>query len=524
VRFALIVSRVPQRAEVTGFPLDAEAILAADHDMEVFTDLDGAGAEMLRRSGVPVTVAPKRGVHSTPEGERRSDRETVAEGVLASHTRRSFDALLYGENIPVDLAWYRGELGEITRGFVLGAGPLSGHRLVFDHPELAGRHVYEVWRAAGSLAASSFVVSDAPLFGFGLREGGPPRFVWSGPPASRPELTADPRLVVVVARDGMRAEYGTLIERAAGAVEVGPHTLVVAVVPDVGFSGESVGELLLAGAPAGLGMQVVVAHPGRDGVAAAHIARADVIVTAGPADTAVPAVREAKAPVVELGAGLTTAPRLGSVPLPARAPGSPRVAVSVPGTPSGVVAAGDEAVAGGAGLIVLHTPGEENVAAWVAGMPGLEGADIVVLGPAEGAFGEPAAHSVVPGLVAVSARVWPSVRRRMARAEELPEVIASLIDPTSVEHASLAVLPEPGTPRAVRLRPDRSAPPAWLASYGLVGAPDRSRADLPGRAARREAVERAVRAWVMKLPWAQRLRLALPTRWGLLRRAMRGRW
>jgi hypothetical protein len=527
----LILSRVPVRSEVGGTPLDAEAIraVASHHDLEVFVDLDGDGPQQLRDAGLMVRLSDKRGVFLHEDGRVLPDRAVVAASVAASHEEEPFDALVYGEDVPVDLAWYDRRLADVPRGIAVGDGPIADHRLVFDHPGLSEFFAAEVWRATGMIGTADFVVADAPPAAFGLRDRCPPWFTWdSGPLELADPPDAPPRLVAVVALAERRTGYGSLVDRVMAALPTGPETVIAAVVPDVLVGAETTGRLVAAGCPAGFELNVVVAHPGTDGLAAGMIETADVVVAARPTDAAVGAVRSAAAPVVPLFVERDApAGRLVDGEIPSRRERGDRIMVRIDGEPGDVVAPAEVAFGEGVEHVVFHTNDATATAVEVMGMPHLEGADLVVVGAPQGVYGEPGFRPIAPGVLGVSRRTWPTMRRRMTSTHSLWESMVWMLGLSSVEHATLAVVPGVSDRWEPLPIANVTGIPSFLSSWGLVGRPDlASVGPAPASHGDQRPVPEStiVRRWVMQRTWSQRIRLALPARFGWLRRAMKGRW
>jgi len=532
MRLALVLSRVPSRSEVRRFPLDDRSILDAvrsGHDVEAFVDLDTDGAEALRDAGAAVSVAPKRGAFTTGDGRVLTDRHTVATSMTAAHRDRPFDAILVSDDIPVDPAWYEPELAAIPRGVVLGAGPVGDHRLVFGHPGLSESFGMESWRITGVIGTADFVVSDADPSDYGLSGPLPPWFSWGTIPELAGPPSGGPAVAGVVALGETPVGYGTLAARVGGAVPIAETTTVVVVAPDAAVGGDGVGSLISAGIPAGRELNVIVAHPGSDGVAAALLGTADVIVAARPADLAAPILRDLDRPVVLLDGGPVrrTSPVWEETVTRRTQPGTSAL-VQGDGPRGDVIAAVEDAFAAGGERVVLYDAAAAPTALEIAGIPRLEGADLVVVGAASGIYGEPSLEEIAPGVVGVSRRCWPSVRRRLAITGSVWELQVWMLGLSSVPHATLAVVP--GRSRKWESLPTANVTgiPTWVTSSGLLPVPD-----LSGIGIAREAVpplgdevtpETLVRRWVMQRSWAQRARLALPAKGGLLRRAMKGRW
>jgi hypothetical protein len=541
MRLALALSRVPGRQELDRSPLDDRSILAAlgaGHDMEVFVDLDTDGAQALRDAGVSVSVAPKRGAFTTAGGDVLTDRHTVAAAIAAAHRVQAFDALVVSEDVPVDLAWYEASLAEIPRGVVLGSGPVSDHRLVFGHPGSVERSAAEVWRITGIIGTADFVVADVAPAAYGLSGPLPPWYRWgtAAAPVDESAVMADrggvtARTLAVVALGETPVGYGSLVSRVAGAVPISDATTVIVVAPDGAVGEESVGSLIAAGVPSGRELNVVVAHPGRDGVAAALLSTADLVVAAGPSDLAVAALGDLSAPIVLLAGDIPVpAPPLWEAPPPASAVRATCAVVQVEGPMPEVVSTVDEVLRGdpSVGLVVLYGAAGAPTALEMAAIPRLDGADLVVAGAPAGVYGEPTLDALAPAVIGVSRRCWPSVRRRLALTGSVWELQVWMLGLSSVPHATMAVVP--GRSRRWERLPTHNVAgiPSWVTSSGLLPPPD-----LAGVGGGRDSVaplgedvspETVVRRWVMQRSWSQRLRLALPAKGGLLRRAMKGRW
>lgn len=201
--------------------------------------------------------------------------------------------------------------------------------------------------------------------------------------------------------------------------------------------------------------------------------------------------------------------------------------IRVDGETGDVVETADRAFGEGSEHVVFHTTEATPTAVQIMATPHLAGADLVVVGAPQGVYAEPAFRPIAPGLLAVARRTWPTVRRRMAATHSLWEAIVWMLGLSSVEHATLVVVPGDGDRWEGIPIGNVTGIPSFLSSWGLVGRPDlASVGSAPGSAQERPAVDEStiVRRWVMQRSWRRRLRLVLPSRFGLLRRAMKGRW
>ncbi len=133
MRLAVVLVAVHQRTSLEAAPADAEWLqeLAASHDLEVFVDQATEGSEELRQAGVPVTVSIKRKVVDS-DGRSLSADALQARAVRQSHDRGPFDALVYGSDVTVDLAWFEPDLRDVPRGVALGSGLAHDLRAVWD--------------------------------------------------------------------------------------------------------------------------------------------------------------------------------------------------------------------------------------------------------------------------------------------------------------------------------------------------------------------------------------------------------
>jgi|GEM_PF-3862385 len=532
MRLAYIDARIAVRNEMSTSQIDAEMLvaLAADHDVVALVDALGPGGDLAAAAGVDVRVSGKRALDHGALG-RISAEHALVRQLAELHEQAPLAMVITGDAVTTDLAWYAPDLAAVPQVVALG-GPLVGRlRLVSDDPWLVRRHGREAWCAASHILAADAVLGGAPPSAHGLAAVADtlPRIDGGGPvPEPASNVPGSSGLVVVVATTESRAGLGTLIAKVAERLELGAATTVVAIVPDVRLTGEATGALVTAGCPEHLRTATIVVSPGSDGAAAAFLAGADVVVAASPADLAVLAVRDVAAtrPVLLLGgsppqrAGPLAAPPLR------RPPTGEWVLAQFDGDRTEVVAALRAAI--GAEGVVLYTAAGVAEAAALAASPVPAGYDVVVMGRGDPATGQPSATELFPHVMAVHRSAIPSIERRLARAGDLWELIIATVGLDLADRVRLGIVPVPvgrgGVPVPRAYTPGL---PGWLRGEGALPRLNLAEPDeapplaIPATA---QTGGDSLRTWANQHRWSDRVRLALPWKWGLLARAMRGRW
>ncbi len=526
-RLAYVASTVPSRIDCVSAPVDAETLVAlsSTHDVVALVDQDDVGVDLLREAGVPVHISPARNLQ-LPDGRWVTADGAQARLVAGLHETHPLDAIVYGPGAYTDYAWFEPTLRTVARVACLGGHLLRDLRLILDDPALCRT------RGRMAAAAATFVASADSLVGEGAPEDYgllandlPPRFTLREAPVRLVERTDEvPRLVALVAGTEDRVGLATLVPRLLDRVPIGPHTLVAAIVPSLALTVDRTEDLVLAGCPSHVEGQVIVVPPTEDGAASNMVRSADLLVAARCADLATLAVRVA--------AETTPLCLLDSTPFPvlplldARTPvvdtSGERVIFSADCTLTEATALLD--LFDEAEFAVLHTSDGGNDAARLLRSPRLGAVDLVVLGRPDSMFGTAEVEELAPSVLAAHRSIWPPLRRRMRECGNLWELIIACVELSELDRTRVLVLPAgPATPTLRLPFAEASKLPFWVGRSPLLPRPN-----LVGGYLRDRPVDDdtngVLRTWAETHRWHERLRLALPTRYGLLHRAMRGRW
>jgi hypothetical protein len=554
MRIAVVLASLHHRAALEAGPLDVEWLeeLKAGHDLEVFVDQATAGSERLRGAGVPVSVSIKRAVEETG-GRRVSADALQARALRRSHERAPFDAILYGSDVTTDLAWFESGLSGVPRGVALGSGLAHDLRAVWEDRLLFSRLSRRFWSWTGLVASADFLLSDVPaevfglcgLCGFGLSDGRrlPPRYT-TGAPAPQPvESLGGPWVAVAATSLGAGGLEG-LVKRVVDRVPPGSGTTYLIVTRPHLPEGRSLEKALLGGCPESLRRRIVVAAAGDDGVAADFLAAADVVLPVSAAELAVPGVASAarRCGRIPLDEAPPSAEPAGAFPatLPARRDAA-QVQVLAWETPASRLRQALEEIGrdlGAEDLLVLHADGRAGPAARLLAL-GYRGVDVVVWGRPDAVLGQPDPAFLYPHALAVCGAAVPAVARAIEECESIWDLVCWAVRHEWIDRLRLLVLPAPvecefrevceveRVDTLWRPRAGLLPAPRWIPSVAREPAPPHaetvrlpSRRYSPPSAAPRVALE----DWARRVPWPERIRLALPWRWGVLERAMRGRW
>ncbi len=528
-RVGLVVSELPVRAEMASF-LDAELIATLDCDKVVFADVDGPGAALLRAEGLEVHISPKRRV-DLPGGQSVTADHAQASALLVEHRRNPFSQILYGADRPIDFAWYESELASIPRGAVLGGGALAEAPLMLDLPGLVARHGRQIWADASSMAAADFLVTPIAASQMGLADTDSAcfRFAVSERERDGPMPSEAPSLAVVVALHADAARLGQILANARAAIGAVSHTTVVCIVRDRSLGVESVSRLVLGAASEDQRLSTVIAHPGADGVAVGFLQTADVIVAATAQDAWLPAVADLRGqvPIVELEPSDIVDRVWQPDSAPARA-SDDAMLIEFDGEWSSTSerllslwADSDHS------FFVLHT--QEGAKAARSLLPlRLDGCDMVVFGMPGPVTGHARPDRVFAGAIGFRRSVIPSLLRRGERVDSLWELIVWTSGVSLAERVRRVVIPERfgGSGRDLPVL-DVAGMPVWVDGRGPLARPLVANVQ-PGQTSTVPAVpatpQADMRAWVRSHRWADRARLALPWKFGLLARAMKDRW
>ncbi len=523
MRIAYVASIIPRRRELASGPIDAEWIVdeRGQNEVVVFVDYESDGTDLLRQAGIPIHVSPKRTV-LLAEGQYETSDQLQARILLQLHIDTPFDVVLYDSAHSTDWAWHQPRLASIPRGIALGAGPIRDLRLVSAAPELFARHGRTLWSLTGTLASADFLLSDVGADAYGLDPTRlPPRYslypLPTTPPPSGPAA-----MVALVALSESPTGLASLVERGIGRVETDDNTLVAVIHPDIAIGVETTRDIVLAGLPAGLRDRIRIAEPSSDGVAEGLLAQADVVVAARVSDLAVRAVSDAAAKVgsIVLDGPTFDAPRFSEATL-SKAPNENPVLIAVDGPLDELVPVVDRLV-GESAAVVLHT----NQGSWSARrlwkLPGSARGGLIMVCEPGPYHGEPRPGRPVFDLLGFNTESWPSIRRMMGSDATLQDVVESAGSLANVHRVNLLAVPVAGFARG-RFSHSHHAP-AWITDTGSLPQPVVASGEDSGSSAAGAGPDADVKQWAESHGFRDRIRLALPWKWGLLNRAMRDRW
>ncbi|MGI9646904.1 MAG: hypothetical protein ACR2OI_00125 [Acidimicrobiia bacterium] len=528
MRIAYVASHIPLRRELAAGPIDAEWILEAggDFDVTVFADYQSEGTDLLEEAGIHVSVSPKRTV-TFADGAQHSAEEFQARLLLDSHLKQPFDAIVHDSARTTDWAWYQSRLEAVPRGIALGAGPIRDVRVVTAEPGLFAHSGRVMWAATGALAAADFLVSDAAPESYGLiPEDLPPTYSLADLPTTRPPTHPVGRVAVVALSEGP-AGLVDLVERAELRVQPGPDTTFVVIHPDIAADQETTRDIVRSSLPTRLVGRVEMAEPSSDGVAAGLLSQVDAIVAARPSDLTVKAVadraREVAAIILE-GAPSSirrlsdARPTKAEHPAPILVPSEGPLADLVP-TIDGL--AHEESV-------IIHTPEATRLAQRLWRLPGVSRVGLVTVCDTGPYLGEPDPARIAFNVLGFRMEAWPSVRRLLHHSENLHELVEAATSLTHAGHTNFLALPMRGSSHG-RLSVQSPLLPAWVTTGGILPTPNLaglSSIDLdePDDRVDYQTEEGQIRRWAETHGFRDRVRLALPWKWGLLNRAMKDRW
>jgi hypothetical protein len=122
---------------------------------------------------------------------------------------------------------------------------------------------------------------------------------------------------------------------------------------------------------------------------------------------------------------------------------------------------------------------------------------------------------------------WPSIRRFLEKAATLHELISWVALLTHAPRIDLLAVPVTGSSHG-SLAFASGGIPAWATEQGMLPSADFSGLSEAATPAQPviypEASASDIQHWAETHGFRDRVRLALPWKWGLLARAMRGRW
>lgn len=522
-RLAIVMNRVPRRGDMDTSSVDAEEIidLATVNDILVLADRESEALEQLRDHGVQVNVSSKRFLDI--DGGLFGADALQARRLLAFHDDGPVEMVLYADDTAVDLSWFEPRLADIPFVTVVGQGPLADSRLVASDPDLVDRVGRSLWQAVSIAASADLVLAPGSLESLGLdpRAFGPT--VLPSDMNRKDEAPPFAQLVVAIARSAAPRDLGTLFGRVWSVTQMAESTTIVIVHADRSVGKATTSDIILSGVPASKQEQVVLTAVGDDGVARRFVESADLIVGLSDVDVGSPLVRSVSERIPTI---VLSAPDAPDVWDGAVAPRS-RPTFGLVAIDAGIRQANEsiDAVARSCDVVVLYEPQGADVAARLASMP-LRQADTYLAGSASGVFGSVAPVRVSPHVAGIRSDIWFAMRDDLSRFGSIWDVIRRIASIDQMEYLRQLIVPIDGC---------RVRPISVLQSLGPVFG---GRGPLPRPAVRLvepanpptsdagsvTAPEDSARAWAKRHSWGDRARLALPWKWGLLPRSMKGRW
>lgn len=522
MRVAIVVGHLPSRRELAGGPLDAEGLIddRARIDPVVFADYQSDGTDLLEAAGIPVHISPKR-TTLVADGRYQTAEELQARLLMDLHREQAFDAIIHDSARAVPWSWHEPRLGELPRGVILGSGPTRDVRMVTADSGMFITHGRRLWASTGPLASADFLLSDVDPAEYGLTGLHlPPAYRLNELPTPSPPPSGAGFVAVVALSEGPTS-LADLVVRARAAVPHTDSTVFGVIHPDIPSQRETTRAMVLGSLPERIRNQVILAEPSSDGVAHGWLSQADAVVAARSSDLAVPAVAEVAAKVgsVVLSPAVAPPPLLPDTPPDRVARTTPRL-VPMDGDVAGLIDELEDA-----GSVILYAPEAADLANRVWRLPGVSAAGLVLVCDAGPYLGE--ADPSRPAFTILGFRMtsWPSIRRFLAHTDTLHELIEAV---TALSHAGrtdLMALPARGVSHGL-LGSHQTALPAWVTDDGMLPPPNLAGISErgAGSASIRSPGSAGVREWAETHGFRDRIRLALPWKWGLLNRAMKNRW
>ncbi|NHZ71234.1 MAG: hypothetical protein GWP18_06290 [Proteobacteria bacterium] len=170
--------------------------------------------------------------------------------------------------------------------------------------------------------------------------------------------------------------------------------------------------------------------------------------------------------------------------------------------------------------VVLHRQDHVKIAAELAAYDRVGGADVTLVCEPDGIYGS-VSLKLSDSVIVLGADLSGSIPEDLGQ-RTLDDFVRSILTPANVDRVSLQLLPVPGiTVFEAQWNLERSSLLPIAGSALAVG--PIVAIEHPGQGDTPES-KLAPRQWVETLAWQDRVRLLLPWKWGLLARAMRGRW
>ncbi len=515
MRLAFALRSLARRDDMLGV---VDATTTADlrrdgHDVVVFVDELGPGADEARQAGVHVDVSPKRPVDI--DGWKSAD-EVVAHHIGDLHERSPFDAVVVSGELGYDPGWFDPRLAEVPLGITVGEELHRTARLALEDPDLRRASLPGIWAAAGALTAADFLVGSAPPDAYGFEVEPPPVLTPAEPPPGTAPVPANVSLLAVLATSADRTRLMDVVPATWQQVGNDPRTTTAVIVSDVHLNGPTVGQLVTLRLDREDRERVIVVPVGSDGAAAALVAAADLVVVSERAEIAHPLLTSIDTPLAAHFEGEIARPA-GRFPTDVSLDTRRRSRTVISGDLDALDRGLDEV---DSDVIILSDPRGASQAARLYAYPRL-GDGLTFLGRPAPIHGAAEPTSVSPFSLAVGRSSVPVIRLAIREATDLWDLICTLLNPIHSNHLHIRVLPVgfgEGTRDLVgptsRLRLPGRGPLRVDAEVILPGAPVRPTSP----------PVKDLRTWARESTWSDRARLALPWKFGLLRQAMKGRW
>lgn len=448
--------------------------LARSRDVLLVSDVRSPRVEALQAlTGADLIVASHRLIDSG-HGLRHSDFDLAAR-MAASHARSPLDAIVYASDAILDLGWYEPALADLPRGRLLRGLLMSSEETLADTRTFVdlGPTSVALW---GDAATSDFVVACRPEIG---------ALGWVDVPSLTAPLS-EWRSELATVLDGRGLTTAALL---AEAEQASAHTdgLLFVVVSDV-----SQGEALQATLPGHLAERVLAGTPGDPWIA--RVIGEEGLV---PVDAMADLFDDFQ-------------------PVRRETPGS---TVMVSGEMDELGETIDRLIAGGSTEVLVAAARSENLAHSMLGKR-LLNADLGFMAAHRAPMGDLDPGKIRNDVVAIGPRARRAARLAVDSSPDFRTLVFRLTEPSLTTSAVVGLVPNMDGPHPGSLRTTRSP-----VDLGLRLTP--SLLPLPNVPAEPHPPAPEVfdaKSWVGHLGWGTRSRLALPWRWNLLPRAMKGRW
>ncbi len=524
MKLGFVLREVPERSWCWPSMVDAEwltELASQGHGVEVYVDHDGPGADLCRSSGVSVFVSAKRVI----EDERRitSDRSQCL-SMARSHRQAPFSALFVAADVAVEPGWLVEELSDVPLGVAVGGPQFAAIPSALEDPLTSENQLRELWAIAGACDTADFWLGYAPPQAFGLETKSSMPLIAPGAAVEfAPGPVGPVSLCTVVASVPDRGLLSSLGGLLGGQVAVGPSTTVVVVTPDVPLSDGRAGDFVHCALPEELSTATIVVHSDWDGAAHAFLERSDHVFLTGPADLAIPAIRELVASGRVSRLTDFAIPLTGELTeIPAASRRGETLLLADEGDPVALATMLEQSEAD---AVILHSSETSDLARRLLGWRFAASVDAVVIGEPGPVHGTPSVSKLVPGLIGLRGGARHIAARVLRDSPSLWDFQQRVLQTDNVSRLSVRVLPAEVGDRALSIA-TVSDGVGWFGRGPLpLIKMIPTAAKVEAKTTRRpEPAVVDARTWARRHRWSDRVRMALPFKFGLLDRAMRGRW